>query len=93
MSATILAFKPRQKAEAPAKAPAPMKLDITEFECAHLDRVIDRAVHVLDVVNSGPELIKSFLRGDTMIGAKVLHGGREYELRLSLAEINQPRLA
>lgn len=94
MSATILAFKPRSKPEPePVKQPAPMQLEISKFECDHLDRVIDGAVHVLDVIHSGPDLIKKFLAGQRMLVTTVKHGGVEYELQISLVEKHTPRFA
>jgi hypothetical protein len=94
MSATILAFKPRSKPEPESvKQPAPNQLEISKFECDHLDRVIDRAVHVLDVIHSGPALIKQFLAGQRTIASTVKHGGVEYELQISLVEKHSPRFA
>jgi hypothetical protein len=77
------ALKPKAVQE-PVAATAPIKLNITETECRHLDAVIDRAINVLDVVRSGPEIICDFLKGDLTLATTVKFQGVDYELRLDL---------
>jgi hypothetical protein len=78
----VLPFPTRERAQ-----PAPQQpTKITEAECRLLDKIKLVTDHSLDVVNSGQALMRDFLAGKKMVGAKFEYLGKNYQVLVSLEE-------